>query len=241
MGQRSPSFEANLLYRTAQKFNFERLLADLRASIEINGETLHRLDRIDSTFTLLTCGQVQILLAFSSEPLPTRHFLGAERPPATSLTDSEVLYRLTECRVSATVLVLDREPAANGSNAAPESLKRTLCWDVTDCIYSCTEADLVFWADVDTLFAAEEFERANTYMAHQERAGESLHGEVETVPNLPCIPNQFSGEPVVTENLLAWVSSQIDVTPALPAPCEKADNTALETLMSLAMPNAVAG
>lgn len=237
MDHGSPSFEANLLYKTAQSPCFDALLADLRAVIEINGETLHQLERIDSVFTLLSCERVQVLLAFSGERLPFERFLRAERPAAASLGGAEILGRLTDCRASGTVLVLDREPNEPNFDPAHEALKRTICWDVTDCIYNGTEADLVFWADAEMLYAAEEFERASSYLAHQDRADCLPHNH----SGLPRVPAYFTREPVVTEEILSRISSARACFPALPGPeCELADRTGIETLMSLALPNALA-
>lgn len=237
MDDRSPSFEANLLYKTAQSPSFDTLLADLEAVIAINGETLRQLEPIDSVFTLLSCDSVQVLLAFSAEPLSVEHFLGAERPVATSIADSEILARLTDCRASATVLVLDQDPNNPNFGAAHEALKRAICWDVTDCLYNGTEADLVFWADTDTLFAAEEFERASSYLAHQDRASGAAHDEF----GLPRIPDHFSREPVVTETVLSRIGSPNSRVAARLGPIyDEADRNVVETLMSLALPNALA-
>jgi len=206
MDPRSPSFEANLLFKTAPRFTLSSVVNKLRCAIEDQGETLHHVEKIDTVFTHLTCDSVDILLAYCEAPLPAEHFLGAERPSVTSFSDAEILTRLTLNQASFTILVTDREIDDMPYGAAHEALKRALCWDLADCIESSFGTDLVFWSDTDTLYASEEFARACTY-AESQTATQPYD---EDCDQLPTVAELFHSEPVVNGAALAWLNGQVE-------------------------------
>jgi len=195
MGSRSSSFEASLLYKTASLPALETVREDIQAIIETNGEVLLRTDQVDEMFTILTCEAVQVLLAFTPAPLPVAHFLNASRPGAASLSETEILSRLQQVHGMVTVLVIDRETPA--AETAETDLKHDLCWDITECLFQKSTADIVFWSDTDMLYAAEEFERSCSYFACQPT-------DVADVPAVPTgIPAHFTQEPQVDMAVLA--------------------------------------
>ncbi|MCG6904352.1 MAG: hypothetical protein LJE68_16900 [Rhodobacter sp.] len=244
MEPRSPSFEANLLYQTVRTPNYADLIDDLTTTIEGNGETLRQIDEIDSVFTLLTCKQVQILIAFNPDPLPVDHFLGAERPTTSNIGDGEIMRRLTASSASATVLVLDRNPNTPIFGAEQDRLKRSLCWDIVDCLFFATSADLVFWSETDTLYAADEFERASTFQARQARAERTFNRNSA----LPAVPAHLAA----TQPGASPTFMQTDEAPRIdPALHDRIDRTLhdrieaepekgrLETLLARALPAAM--
>ena len=239
MDPRSPSFEANLLYKTAPRFNINSVVEDFRCAIKDQGQTLHHVEQIDSVFTHLTCDNVDILIAYCAAPLPVEHFLGAERPSTTGYSEAEILGRLTLNQASITILVTDRDLDDMHFGAAHEEVKRNLCWDLTDCVQSNLAASLVFWSDTDTLYAAEEFERVCSYADIQSSAAFSDLDNAELWPNLPSVPAEFNREPIVNGAALAWLSGEVeesrDEFETLDEPEE--DYATLDTLMTLAVPS----
>lgn len=190
MDQRSPSFEASLLFRTATQPVLDDVIEDLQAVIEINGEILEQVEQIDDIFTVLTCGTVQVLLAVCPEALPVAHFMSAQRPGAASLSEHEILVQLTDMAAMITVLVIERDDIC-----APLSLMRNLCWDITESLFEDRAADMVFWSDTDILYDAEEFDRACSYAAYQARS--DAGPEATKLYRHPGIPGHFRQEPVI--------------------------------------------
>lgn len=205
MDHGSRSFEASLLYKTASLPSLDPLIEELQAIMDINGETLRRTDHVDDMFTVLTCDSVQILLAFSPDTLPVAHFLNASRPGAASLGESEILMRLTAIRAMVTVLVIERETAAVAPDAA---LKRNLCWDVTDCLFHNSDAELVFWTETDMLYAAEEFERASSYYAQQSEPTADCATSSAVLTEPKNLPHHFTVEPDVSASVQARMEAR---------------------------------
>ena len=238
MDRESPVFEANLLYKTSHRPDIDMLRADLCTAVEASGETVIRFEQIDEMFSLLTCERVQILLAFSTTALSVGHYLGAERPVAASIGDAEILTRLTECKTNVTVLVLDNEHGIPVVDAGLTSLNRTICWKITDCLYSKTQPDLVFWAEDDTLYAAEEFARAASCSAEQDCQTAPAAQSILLNPDLLAIPehllsNATRGKPVAVSAMIAKSSDLSEADADTEAEITEA------SLMSLASPNAM--
>ena len=255
MDHRSPSFEATLLYQTANRPSAASLIEDMKAVVEAHGERVLGVETEGGIFTTLTCDSVQILLAWSPTALPVEHFLGAERPRAACLGEQEVLARLTAAQCAAIVLVLDRE----GCEAAAE-LKREVCWDAAECIHAQSAADLVFVADTDTLYAAEEFDRVCSYNLFQIEdsvrvppfwrpgtdvvaVGTPAAAGVTALDETPehFIPAHFHEVPHVGEAATAWMGASVEELDSWDhshtAPRESA---ALDMLLALAVPTRLA-
>jgi hypothetical protein len=239
MDHRSPSFEANLLYKTAPAPDFFTLEDELRALAEINGEELLQFEQIDSVFTLATCRRVQILLALNWDALPAEHFLGAGRPSAAMQSELEVLDRLTECPGSATVLVLDRDPDSPESAPAPVELKRSLCWDVSEAVFNATDPQLVFWSDTDILYTEAEFDRVCSYSARQELKGPVQSEAEETASASDRVPEHFRSAPELTPAAIDWIEDQTPNAAEEPAEEPQSDPAPAET-GPVAMPTRIA-
>ena len=168
MDHRSPTFEANLLYKTAPDTNSDALLEDIQAVLAAHETMLERLERVDSVFTLIHCDTVDVLLAFTDICMPVAHFENVQRPAFARLSEAEVLGRLSRHESSVTVLVV----AKRGDDATPARQNpdrmRAICRDLTALIHDACAADLVYWSDNDTLYAGEEFSAPDQYAAPPE-------------------------------------------------------------------------
>ncbi len=161
MDQRSPTFEATLLYKTAPALDYPALVAELRELLADHGMVLTNAERIDGIFTLLTCDTLQILLAVTETPLPVEHFLDAHRPASDRYGEVNILRRLQDHKSCAAVLVLDAEGDNVPFGQAFEDTKRVICWEIAECLSEMARPELIFWCDSDTLYAADEFQRAS--------------------------------------------------------------------------------
>jgi len=247
MNPRSPSFEANLLYRDARRMDPAALVQDFRAAAQDHGVQVVAVEQIEDGFVLITCDVVQVLVGTCPDPLPVQHFLDAARPRAAQFGDTVILDRLTRHQSSVTILVMDL--AGEGMRFGPvhERLKRTLCWELTDCLLTESTPELVFWCDTDTMYAAEEFERASAYLAAQD---DQIWGGVDVPGERSSVPTHFREQPIVTDQALAWINgsawdaADVDQYPAVEArdmPHEgPADARALDSLLSLTLPDRAA-
>jgi len=183
MDHRSPAFEATLLYQDgsmpdvmAHDSDFARILAE-------NGETLQSIERIDSVFFLITGAETKILVALGNEALPLDGFLEAGRPSVSALHENEILNRLTQVGSHMTVIALPKDPNASFVAARIEAMLQGICWELVACLFLHARPDLVFWADTDTLYADEEFERASLFKTAEAEA--LLVGCAPTPPQVP--------------------------------------------------------
>ena len=182
------------------------------------------------------------MIGVCSDGLPPKHFLEAMRPAISVLTDREILQRLTRHSSSMTLLVMD----ADGMQDAPrqQSLKSCLCWDLTDLLFTMTAPDLVFWCGTDTLYAAEEFDRACTYMSAQDTPTRPRKS-----PSHDAIPAHFNRDPEISGDALAGIETPAELQdPDQPAPRQahrggqlrkvaEAGTTVLDVALSLVLPN----
>ena len=235
MGHESPAFEATLLYKTAPRPDLDRLVRDIEDVLDAHGAMLLSVEHLDGIFTLLSCDTVQVLLAFTDSAMPIEHFLDTHRPATADLSEPAMLARLTAHTAAATVMVMN----CNGSvrmNAAHETLKRNICWDVTETIFQLCTADLVFWNETDTLFSDAEFERTCIYLDHQSMIPENP--EDQHPSRLPVF---FETEPMINLAALDWLGSQIAEPEVLCEPgSDEPDRRRLDTWLSLAIPNRLA-
>ena len=130
MDQRSPSHEATLLFQTSSLPEPGPVAEETATILDLHGQTPRRVDRV-GRFTLFTCDGVEVLLAFNLQTLPVEHFIGAQRPAAASLPESEILARLTDTAVSVTVLVVDSE-AGSPSERCSDAQKREICREIAE-------------------------------------------------------------------------------------------------------------
>ncbi len=227
MDPRSPSFEANLLYKTASLPDLDLLVEDIRDSLEENAVILLYAEKVDGVFTLLTCDTMQILLAFTDVAIPAEHFLDAQRPAAASISETEMLGKLTAHRSSVTVLVVDHEIDGPEPSQWHDTQKRTICWDIAACIAQHAAPQLVFWCDGDTLYTHDEFERACTYKASRAThlvsdvrlltavTGEEMQTIAGTTTGttteaaLGATLGRFADEPMITQATMDWIDHQI--------------------------------
>ncbi len=238
MDPRSPSFEANLLYKTAPTPRFDKLVEEIADVLEAQGTMLIGVERVDHIFTLLNCDTVEILLAFTGDPLPVEHFIDANRPAAASLCEAEILGRLTRHKSSATVLVVDRDGCAGAYSQPHEELKRNLCWGIADCLHNHCAADLVFWCDSDTLYSADEFQRAWLI----EAAPVELNICAEVLDDSPPTPRtmpRFTAEPQLGADAMAWFTDDLEEE-SRDLATDRPDRAALDMLLSVALPNRLA-
>ena len=135
MDHRSPTFEANLLYKTAPDTNSDALLEDIQAVLAAHETMLERLERVDSVFTLMHCDTVDVLLAFTDICMPVSHFENVQRPQFARLAEAEVLGRLSRHESSVTVLVIDKGGATAAKPAEKRHL-REICRDITALIHA---------------------------------------------------------------------------------------------------------
>jgi len=239
MDHRSPSFEASLLYKTAPTPTVDSIMDDFRAAIEVNGETLQRVEQSDDSFTILSCETVQILLAISHSPLPVRHYLNIDRPAAAEMSENQILGRLTGVQATTTVVVVDREIDTDAIRSSPpptSRLKRNLCWDITDCLFQQGPTELVFWSADDILYADEEFERACSYAAQQAEQSENKALASATHPI-------FDHDPVVDDAALAGIISKSErkllQTPLTETPEEQESSNILSFSLAKGLTDAI--
>lgn len=157
MDLRSPTFEANLLYKTAPDTNSDALSEEIQAVLAAHETMLDHVERVDSVFTLIHCDTVDILLAFTDICMPVAHFENVQRPEFARLAEAEVLGRLSRHEGSVTVLVIDKGGDAVAETGAQPRRLREICRDITALIHQRDAADLIYWSDNDTLYAGEEF------------------------------------------------------------------------------------
>lgn len=161
----APSFEANLLFRSATPTPEVEgsLETDLALLAEAHEMALCEVPTQEPQFRLFDFGALQILIAHSLDPLDPGHFLEASRPAGAALPDTEILTRLTGHQAAVTVLVADNPDLDLPDTPARRALRHRLCWQLTESLRADCAASLVFWCDNDTLYGSEEFERANLF------------------------------------------------------------------------------
>ncbi|MDJ0628903.1 MAG: hypothetical protein QNJ44_11635 [Rhodobacter sp.] len=239
----SPSFEASLLYKAAVSYDADQLALDIGGIARRHGLTFRTAEQMDRIFLLFDCDEIQMLLAFCDDPLPTAHFLDANRPKAATSCERTILYKVASHSASTTVLVLDHPNATARRDQVHGALKRDLCWDIACYLSARTSPDLVFWCDDDTLYTAEEYRRACDFRAAQQspQAADRQDGH-----------EHLRADPVLPAQAVDWINTKTlagtdpETEPeaeragtgeeAQPAP-RKAAAMTLETLFSLAMPN----
>ncbi len=234
MDRRSPTFEATLLYERAFTMPAEELSEILNPILREHGESIVVCDRIDDSFTLFSGNTVQILLAFSDQPLPLNTFID----PQCSLTapvNQKLMAALTVTNGSVTVLVMNRRTTDRASNQAGTGLKRSICWEILREINAYRGANLVFWANDETLYTHDEFDFACLNHA--------ALGEDHQLPdhaNLCAredLPDFLRSDPEVSD--AAWSHLERHI-PTMPDPEPSAEarplRSPLETMLSYANP-----
>ena len=158
MDQRSPTFEANLLLKTAPNASVDPLVEDIQELLAAHETMLINIERVEPVFTLLRCDEIDILLAFTDISMPVAHFENVQRPRLSKLSEADVFGRLVRHKSSVTVLVMDRDRGAGALPEANPDRNRRLCRKITEMVNARLDAELVFWAETDMLFAGEEFD-----------------------------------------------------------------------------------
>lgn len=231
MDPRSPSFEANLLYKTAQHPDIDLLVEDIRDALEEQSVILLYAEKVDGVFTLLTCDTMQILLAFTDVAIPVEHFLDAQRPAAAAISETEMLGKLTAHRSNVTVMVVDHEFDGPPPSQWHDIQKRTICWEIAACISHYAAPEIVFWCDTGTLYAYDKFERACTF--NHSRATECA----ATSPPVQIAPRHFVSEPMITQATMDWIDHQMDEAREVSEPDrEPAEALTMETVMTVSLP-----
>ncbi len=185
MDRRSPTSEANLLYKTAPQPDLAAAEEDIRDILEEHGAMLLGTERIDGIYTLLMCDIADVLIGLTPDPLSVGHFLGTERPVAASLSEHEILTRLSAHSACAIVIVAEPEidpPAADES----DDVLRAICEELADWLCRTTDPDLVFWCETDTLYTSGEFTRDRAFRTAQAEAS----------------------APILSQTALAWIDGQ---------------------------------
>ena len=215
MDQRSPTFEATLLHKTAPNLDQNQIKKEFAKTLDAHNETIENIEKIDSVYYLFHCQSVKILLAIGADPLPLDGMLNATRPGAVAIHETQILAQLVEIGASSTLLVLERDP--NTASGAPEqALKmRNICWELSDRLYACTSTDLVFWSETETLYAAPEFERAATYHATQ-----------SNLPQVEAAHKHFRDAPNICGTMRTWIENdqESERQTSSPKACESDQN-----------------
>jgi hypothetical protein len=243
MNPRSPSSEASLLYATPCTIDFEQLRASFADLAQAYGVRIEAVDQPDDDFILISCDVVQVLVATDFGAPHVARYLEAVRPRAAQVTETEILARLSQNVASASVLVLDATDNDAPTGAAHEALKSGLCWELTEVLLAATTPTLIYWGETDTLYAAEEFLRANIYLvAQSERSAETC----DITRRTAALPPHFLGEPVLPTQAQEWIdqphiaSAETAKGASVATLIDKPRFAPVDFLLAMALPNRAA-
>ncbi|MEM1388368.1 MAG: hypothetical protein AAF626_16330 [Pseudomonadota bacterium] len=157
------SYEASVLFQIPVSYGSGDMEEDLALLAEAHDAHLREVETNDKRFRLFDFGLLQILIATGRTPLDPAHFLDSSRPAGATLSDTEILSRLTAHRYSMTVLVADHPDCLLPDNHDRDALRHRICWQIVESLRGEDGATLVFWCDNDTLYGSEEFGVADIY------------------------------------------------------------------------------
>lgn len=193
MDRRRPTFEATLLSRNACKTDLAQLRATLNQVLLNFGERPQSFERLDSVYSLLTGRHVQILLALDNSALPLDGFMGAANQPSRGKRGAEILACLTETKSSATLILMPRRDSDQFQDTFSEWMS-VLAWHLTSFLFRSLRSDLVFWAETETLYAADEFVKAAACAETSAAAPQAPKRRFAEEPNLaPAVRAWFEG------------------------------------------------
>lgn len=228
MLQNGESFESNLLFREPCIIDPETMVDNMQETVADHGFFIYSAEVDDSGFMMLTCDGMQILVAFSEDPLPVEHFRSVNRPITARTGEDAMICRLGQHATNATILVMDTALGDGSGLSVTDQARAEVCWDLTDCLSDMTGPDLVFWCASDTLYTAEEFEDACA-----DKALESVYGEMPAPEVLSIdarrLPEHFLTDPMMSAATLDWLDRTMTLRPNAGQPHDTSDEMELPT------------
>ena len=241
MNPRSPSSEASLLYATPCTIDFAQLSASFGDLAKAHDVQIETVEQPDDDFILITCDVVQVLVASDMGAPHVTRYLEATRPRAAQVNETEILARLSRNVASASVLVLDTGAEEGPTGPVHEALKRALCWDTTEILLRATAPALIYWGESDTLYAAEEFLRASTYLDAQTTR---MPDACDLSGLRTALPPHFVGEPVLPVLAQDWINQPnidaMETAKIVPSSIPETRAAPFDFLLALALPNRAA-
>lgn len=213
MDHRSPAFEATLLYNSNSDYEYSVLTKDIEDLFHDYDETVCFVDKVDAVYVLITTERLKVLLALGNDSLPIDGFLSADRPAATQHNDTEILGKLLAISATTTVLILPRDDIPATAQTFSDHAMSALCWDIVACVHATIPAELVFWSDTETLYTAQEFERACTYAAAQTQFDSLNADPAPDVLEDETLQELFHREPEVNATMDTWLAARDEADP----------------------------